>query len=140
MRKIKFQLDEGAFVPEKAHKEDAGFDIKSPNTYVVPLKSSVVINTGVHVELPKNTVGMIKSRSGLNVRYGIQAEGVIDVGYTGSLIIKLYNSSKENYVVSAGDKIAQLVIIKLKPCYGTKIVKSIKSGKRGNNGFGSTGK
>lgn len=136
---LRIKLDEYAFPPVREHPTDAGLDIKTPVDFIIWQGSSVTIDTGVHIELPKNTVGFIKSKSGLNVKCGIQSEGVIDEGYTGSIVVKLYNNSEEYRRFERGDKIAQLVILNcryLKP----KIVKEIKGGERGNEGFGSTGR
>lgn len=87
----------------------------------------------------KNTVGFLKSKSGLNVKYGITSEGVIDVGYTGSIMVKLYNHSDKPYRVRKGDKISQLVIL---PCLlpELEVVDSLEETERGTGGFGSTGR
>ena len=90
---MKIKLDAGAFMPLRAHETDAGLDLRSPFDCVVPARGSAVIDTGVHVQLPLGTAGMLKSKSGLNVKHGITSEGVIDVGYTGSIVAKLYNHS-----------------------------------------------
>ena len=137
--KMRIMLDAGAYAPERAHKTDAGLDIKSPKDTVVPAHGSRLIGTGVHIELPENTVGMLKSKSGLNVKHGIVSEGVIDEGYNGEIITKLYNHSEVDYKINAGDKITQLVVI---PCLYVEpeIVESIASGERGSAGFGSTGR
>ena len=118
---------------------DAGLDLYAMETVWVLAKESVVLDTGVHVELPHNTVGMVKSKSGLNVKHGIVSEGVIDEGYTGSIHVKLYNHSGYDYKVNKGDKISQLVIMPiLKP--DLELVDELWEGERGNNGFGSSGK
>jgi len=89
--------------------------------------------------LPRNTVGMVKSKSGLNVKHGILSEGVIDVGYTGSIRVKLYNHGDKGYQVNKGDKISQLVILPiLTP--DLELVDELDETERGNNGFGSTGR
>ena len=77
---MKIKLSKEAFMPVRAHKTDAGLDLFSPIDVCVPARKSVCISTGVHIELPQNTVGMVKSKSGLNVKHGITSEGVIDVG------------------------------------------------------------
>ena len=77
--------------------------------------------------------------SGLNVKHGLQSEGVVDEGYTGSIAVKLYNHSGYDYKVSKGDKISQLVILPIiKP--DLELVDSLEDTDRGNNGFGSSGK
>lgn len=137
---MKVKLDEGAKMPTKAHETDAGFDIYSKEKQIVPAKESAIFDTGVHIELPPNTVGMLKSKSGLNVKHGIVSDGVIDVGYTGSIKVKLYNHSGYDYTVEAGDKISQLVILPLADVGLLELVDCLGETDRGDNGFGSSGK
>ena len=80
---MKIKLDPGAFMPEYAHEQDAGMDLHSPVDAAVLPHDSAVIDTGVHVEIPKGAVGMLKSKSGLNVNHDLTSEGVIDEGFTG---------------------------------------------------------
>lgn len=136
---MKIKLDEGAKMPTRAHNTDAGLDIYARETQIVPAKESAKFDTGVHIELPVGTVGMLKSKSGLNVKHGLTSEGVIDVGYTGSIVVKLYNNSGHDYRVEKGDKISQLVIMPiLTP--ELELVESLEATDRGDNGFGSSGK
>lgn len=136
---MKVKLERWAHMPERAHATDAGADLKAPHDVTVMPNNSVVIDTGVHVELPPNTVGMLKSKSGLNVKHGITSEGVIDVGYTGSIAVKLYNHSDKPYEVKAGDKISQLVVMPiLLPSF--ELVEELEATERGNGGFGSSGR
>jgi dUTP pyrophosphatase len=85
---------------------------------------------------------MLKSKSGLNVKHGIVSEGVIDVGYTGSIRAKLYNHSDKDYVVHKGDKITQLVIMPYvaPDLDGIEVVDELDATDRGDNGFGSSGR
>lgn len=136
---MKIKLDEGAKMPTRAHSTDAGLDIYSRENQIVPAQESAIFDTGVHIELPVGTVGMLKSKSGLNVKHGIVSEGVIDVGYTGSIVVKLYNHSGFDYKVKAGDKISQLVILPiLTP--SLDLVDTLDDTERGDNGFGSSGR
>lgn len=132
-------LDEGAKLPTRAHRYDAGLDVYSRETKVVPARGSAVFDTGVHVAIPNGYVGFLKSKSGLNVKHNITSEGVIDAGYTGSIMVKLYNHGDKDYTVTAGDKITQLVVIRvdLDDCYAVDILEETE---RGDGGFGSTGK
>ena len=66
---MKIKLDNGAFMPNRAHEDDAGLDIYARESQIVPARGSAIFDTGVHIELPKGTVGMIKSKSGLNVKH-----------------------------------------------------------------------
>ena len=136
---MKIVIDKGAFAPERAHGTDAGLDLKTPFGFSLSPGNSIVIDTGVHVELPPGTVGMLKSKSGLNVKKGILSEGVIDVGYTGSIRAKLYNHGKETVHFEEGDKITQLVILPV-IIPELEIVDSLEETERGANGFGSTGR
>lgn len=136
---MRIVLDNGTFAPERAHDTDAGLDLRTPIDVTIPPRGSAVINTGVHIELPPNTAGMLKSKSGLNVKCGITSEGVIDVGYTGAIVVKLYNHSDEIMTFKRGDKITQFVIVPvLTPAI--EIVDSLNETERGDNGFGSSGK
>ena len=136
---MKIKLDENAIMPTRAYPTDAGLDLYSRETQIVPARGSAKFDTGVHVELPAGTTGFIKSKSGLNVKHGITSEGVVDVGYSGSIVVKLFNHSGYDYRVNKGDKISQLVILPiLSP--NLELVDSLEEHGRGNNGFGSSGK
>lgn len=136
---LKVSLDPGAREPARAHPEDAGLDLFSPEAVKVPARGSAVIDTGVHVEIQNGYAGMIKSKSGLNIKHGIISDGVVDAGYTGSIRVKLYNLSDEDYMVELGDKISQLVIVPV-VTPSVDIVGEIGGSERGNGGFGSTGR
>ena len=150
---MRITLDEGAYMPTRAHEDDGGLDLYARETQIVPAKESATFDTGVHIELNEweltdslgetiarfKTVGYIKSKSGLNIKHGITSEGVIDMGYTGSIEVKLYNHSGRDYTVKKGDKITQLVI---HPIFSPELelVDSLEETERGSNGFGSSGR
>lgn len=138
---INVQLDEGAYMPEKAHEEDAGFDLRTPKKVILSgYNGTAIIDTGVHIEIPKGYVGFLKSKSGLNVKCGIVGEGVIDSGYEGSIVAKLTNHSYELHIFEKGDKIIQLVLLPIPEVELIQVDSISKGSDRGNNGFGSTGK
>lgn len=139
MKIINIMLDDGAYLPVRAHAADAGMDLFSPVRQWVFAGGEAVIDTGVHVEIPEGYVGLLKSKSGLNVKHGLVGEGVIDAGYTGSIVCKLFNQSKTNYLIRQGDKIIQLVILPI-VTPDVRIVEKFSDTERGNKGFGSTGK
>ena len=125
--KVKVVLDDGAYMPERAHELDAGYDLRTPEDVTIYGGLNATIDTGVHVQIPGGYVGFLKSKSGLNVKDSITGEGVIDAGYTGSIKVKLYNngnSTKRFYK------------------YTPEIerVDSLEKTDRGANGFGSTGR
>ncbi len=139
---INYRLEDGAYMPLHGHKADAGFDLRLPDyigTATVLPKHSVTINTGVHLEIPNGYVGFIKSKSGLNVNFGIQAEGVVDSEYTGTVVVKLYNHGDTPVVFNAGDKITQVVFLPI-PEVELVEVEAFAETERGDSGFGSTGK
>lgn len=136
---MKIMLDKDAKMPTRAHPTDAGLDLYAIEDKTILPNSSAVFDTGVHVELPKGTMGLIASKSGLNIKWGLTSEGIIDEGYTGSIKVKLYNHSRYGYEVKKGDKISQLVILPiLTP--ELELVDSLEDTERGNNGFGSSGR
>ena len=136
---MKITLDPGAYMPTRAHATDAGLDLYARTAAVIPAGGSAVFDTGVHVALPIDTVGMLKSKSGLNVKHSILCEGVIDVGYTGPIVAKLYNHGTEDVPIEPGMKIVQLVIL---PILTPELeqVDELEDTERGEGGFGSTGK
>ena len=151
---MKVMLDEGAKV-SRAHEFDAGLDLHTPKNatipgskYTAPLYTpgygtmyvgQKTIDTGVHVAIPEGYVGLIKSKSGLMVNNVLLTDGTIDSGYTGSIKVKLFNTSPKDYKFKAGDKIAQLVIV---PCLlpELELVDHLEETDRGDGGFGSTGR
>lgn len=136
---LRVRLDAGAYLPQRAHDTDAGLDLRTPVDACVRAGGSTVIDTGVHIQLPPGTVGMLKSKSGLNVKDGIVSEGVIDEGYTGTILVKLYNHGTEAKQFSRGDKITQLVVLPVL-YVNLELTEEIQGGDRGDGGFGSTGR
>lgn len=137
--RVKLDAEKGAMLPIRAHSTDAGADILTPRGFTLAARSSAVIRTGVHVELPPRTAGMLKSKSGLNIFHDIIGEGVIDEGFDGEIVVKLYNLGDKPYRFERGDKIIQLVVL---PVWYLPIeqVDSINGGERGGAGYGSTGR
>ena len=124
---------------EKAHNTDAGYDMFAEQDYVINPRSSALISTGVRIHFPENLVAFVKSRSGLSVKHKLEVgAGVIDSGYTGEIMVHLYNHGNNVYQVNKGDKIAQLVFLALGDIQLTKVDKVTETS-RGSNGFGSTG-
>lgn len=136
---VDFMLDAGAYAPAKAHNDDAGIDLRTPIDFSIGGCGMAKIDTGIHVAIPQGFVGMIKSKSGLNVNKNLTCDGVIDAGYTGSIVVKMYNHGIERVFFDAGDKITQLVILPI-PEVELHEVQAFADTERGNNGFGSTGK
>ena len=136
---VRVMLDEGAYLPERAHKTDAGADIRTPKGFVIPPFGWKVIHTGVHIETPSGHATILVSKSGLNVKRGITSSGLIDEGYDGEVIVKLYNHTPFLRRFRRGDKITQMVIMEVMYARFSQVDR-IGSGDRGSSGFGSTGR
>lgn len=106
----------------------------------IPAHGSRAFDTGVHVELPHGTAGLLVSKSGLNVSHKITSTGLIDEGYQGPIIARLYNDSDVPYWVEKGDKITQLVVIPVRYESVELIEGFDATTERGSNGYGSTGR
>lgn len=147
---MKIKLDDGAKV-SRAHEDDAGLDLYAREDKVVPAHGSAAFDTGVHIQLEPlhlfawnglqtlKTAAILKSKSGLSVKHNIISGGTVDMGYTGSIVVKLYNLGDTDYTVQAGDKISQLVIVPvLTPAL--EVVDELEETERADGGFGSTGR
>lgn len=136
---MKIKVDFGGYEPSRAHATDAGMDLRTPVAVTVPAHGSVVVDTKTHVELPHGCAGLLVSKSGLNVMHGITSTGLIDEGYTGTILVRLYDHSGEDYTFHEGDKVTQLVVFPVS-YDGVEVMDSISGGERGDGGFGSTGR
>lgn len=120
---------------------DAGYDLYSMGEYTVAPQGRVLVDTGLHVEIPHNYVGLVKDRSSVASAGLHTMAGVIDSSYRGEVKILLLNVGQEAYTISVGQKIAQMVVI---PVYveAVEILDSLEAltdTERGAGGFGSTG-
>lgn len=136
---MKVMLDPGAYMPVRAHENDAGLDLFAMEGKIIPPCGSAKFDTGVHVEIPKGYVGMITSKSGLMAKNGITSRGTIDSGYVGSIQAVLFNHSHKCIQIERGQKITQLVIMPI-ITPELEVVDSLEETERGEGGFGSTGK
>lgn len=136
---MRIMLETGAYKPTREHETDAGLDIRAMYDGIVRAGQSALFHTGVHVELPEKTAGLFVSKSGLMVKHDITATGLVDEGYCGEIMVKLFNHGQRDYWIRAGDKLAQIVVMPVlyEP---VEIVDSINGGDRGENGFGSSGR
>lgn len=134
-------LSECGFELEYAHDGDAGMDLRSAKDTVILPGGRETIGTGIHIELPKGTVGYVMPRSGLAKKYGItvlNAPGVVDEGYRGEIMATIYNAGFAPFEIRKGDRIAQLVIAPYANVF-PELVDELGETERGENGFGSTG-
>lgn len=134
------RTNENAKLPTKNNESDTGFDVYSVESVTIPARGSAVVDVGL--EFAYITPGYwvkVEGRSGMGFKHGIMPHpGIIDNGYRGDAGIKLYNLTDNDYLVNAGDRIAQFVVYK-----NFNVV--VKEGEkvesdRGAKGFGSSGK
>lgn len=130
--------------PIYAHKGDSGFDLRANLENEITLKSfeRILIPTGLYFETPSGYDIEIKSRSGLAVKNGITVlTGTIDQNYRGEIKVLLFNSSKEDFIINNGDRIAQALIRPILCDESVKFNKvfELNNSNRMNSGFGSTG-
>ncbi|MFL2648165.1 MAG: dUTP diphosphatase [Candidatus Actinomarina sp.] len=134
-------LNNDAKIPQKQHDSDIGYDIYSVKNYNITPKKVTKVKTGVSIELPEKYGGFILPRSGLASNHSItsiNSPGLVDPGYTGELVIPLFNHSDENYKLDKGERFAQLVIINVENITFNTVTQ-LKKTERSNKGFGSTG-
>jgi dUTP pyrophosphatase len=136
-------LADGAILPARAHDGDAGLDLHAAEDATLAPGERASVGTGVAVEIPAGHAGLVLPRSGLAARHGIalvNAPGLIDSGYRGEIRVLLLNTDRdEAFEISAGDRIAQLVIT---PIAGATPEEASELGEstRGEGGFGSSGR
>ncbi len=127
-----------AKLPQRAHPTDSGADLFALERTVLPARAITKVHTGIAVELPENTSGIIWGKSSVESK-GIKAmAGLVDAPYRGELIVCMYNLNEQDFVFEAGQKVAQLVVLPtLYPAF--EEVSELTDTTRGDGGFGSTG-
>ncbi len=136
------RLNDNARIPEYASAGAAGADLyNAGGDVVIASGESAGIPTGIAIEIPEGYVGLVYARSGLACKEGLAPAnkvGVIDSDYRGEIKVFLFNHSGAARTVTAGERIAQLVIAPFLHCEFTE--GEMSETKRGEGGFGSTGK
>ena len=116
-----------------------GYDISVACSYVIPSKGKGVVQTGLAASLPSGIYARIAPRSGLAVKKFINVGAwVIDSDYWGEIGVVLFNHSAVDFPIQVGDKIAQLILEKIKTPAVQKVI-ALRVTDRGSGGFGSTG-
>lgn len=136
------RLHADAILPTRAHENDAGLDLYAAVQVGIPVLGRNLVSTGIAVAIPPGHVGYITPRSGLAHSHGItvlNSPGTIDAGYTGEIKVNLVNHGQAPYVITPGQRVAQLVI---HPIITPPVVEvtELTGTARGANGHGSTGK
>ena len=132
------KLNPAAKLPLRAHATDSGADLFALTRTVLPPHAVTHVHTGVCVELPEQTSGIIWGKSSVESK-GIKAmAGLVDAPYRGELIVCMYNLNDTEFVFEAGQKVAQLVVLPtIYPSF--EEAAELSDTTRGSGGFGSTG-
>jgi dUTP pyrophosphatase len=145
MNKIQVKIisDDDDFIPSYATEDSAGADLKAKIENKIDLlpSASILVPTGIFLEIPKGYEVQIRPRSGLALKYGItilNAPGTVDADYRGEIKVILINHSKKTFVIRPKMRIGQIILV---PIYQAEFVKSEKLSlsTRGEGGFGHTG-
>ena len=133
------KLDPRAKLPLRAHPTDSGADLFALERTVLAPRRITHVHTGIAVELPETTSGIIWGKSSVESK-GIKAmAGLVDAPYRGELIVCMYNLNDTEFVFEAGQKVAQLVVLPtLYPAF--EEAATLSDTTRADGGFGSTGK
>lgn len=137
------RLRDDAVVPVRAYPGDAGLDLAACERHVLGPGERALVGTGIAVAIPDGHAGLVTPRSGLAAEHGItivNTPGVVDSGYRGELRVILHNTDRQaSFVVEPGMRIAQLLVVAV-PEAGLHEVEELPASKRGEGGFGSSGK
>ena len=137
------RLSDSARPPARAHEGDAGLDLHAAEDARLGPGERADVGTGIAIAIPDGHAGLVLPRSGLAARHGIalvNAPGLIDAGYRGELRVLLLNTDRRHHFdVAAGDRIAQLVLIRVEQAELEEVPELDETG-RGKGGFGSSGR
>lgn len=135
---------EGLQLPSYQTPLSAGMDLRAAiaEDLVLLPNQPTLVPTGLSMAIPRGYEGQVRPRSGLALRNGISipnSPGTIDADYRGELKVILINLTSQNFIVTRGMRIAQLVIAPVVQAR-LEVVSSLNETQRGSGGFGSTGK
>lgn len=139
---VTYTLDEGAKRPFKKHDGDAGWDLFVSESCDIPPDDTVSVHTGIHIDMPPFLYARITGRSSSLRKHRLLVnEGIIDNGYTGELFVCVHNLGKETFHVEKGMRLAQVLFHVIEDVRWAEVEEiKAKPGKRGDAGFGSTGR
>ena len=129
-------------LPSYATRGSAGLDLRSAESLTLKPGARALVATGMAIALPENTEAQVRPRSGLAVKHGItvlNAPGTIDSDYRGEIKVPLINLGTDDFVITRGDRIAQMVVAPVVQVMMTEVA-SLDETDRGPGGFGSSGK
>ena len=127
-------------IPQQHSYGAAGLDLSSVERVEIPSMEWRPVDVGISLEIPQDYAGFILPRSGLCLKKGLtvlNAPGLIDSDYRGPIKVLLHNIGNTDRIVSAGDRIAQLVVMKAE-LVKFSLVGALSATERDSGGFGST--
>lgn len=130
-------------LPAYATTQSAGMDLRANIDSPITLKPMErrLIPTGLYIALPKGYEAQVRPRSGLALKHGVtvlNTPGTIDADYRGELMVLLINFSAEDFIINAGERIAQMVIARHEQAAFVE-VDILDETERGAGGYGHTG-
>jgi dUTP pyrophosphatase len=136
------KLDLDSFIPTKAHKDDAGWDLYSNQNLIIYPGDKAVVKTGIALAIPRGYYGRIAPRSGLAVKSAIDVlAGVVDAGYRNEIGVVIINLHLDKqFPISKGDRIAQIIFERVDDFELEEVKEFFNGTHRGMGGFGSSGK
>ena len=127
-------------MPKQAHKTDAGFDLSSTTRVDIPPGCSMLVGTGLRMEIPIGYCGQINPRSGLASKHQVVVGArIIDSAYRGELMINLFNNGHEVFEVVEGMRVAQILFLPVLTQVEEVTIDELTETNRGSGGFGSSG-
>ena len=136
------RLHKDAIIPKNAYLGDAGYDLCATESITLKPFERALIPTGLAIEIPLGFAGFVVPRSGLAIKQGlsiVNAPGLIDSNYRGELkVIAINLDPQEPITINVGDRIAQLVIMKVESLHFQEVAE-LQESDRGAGGFGSSG-
>lgn len=132
----------GAVIPQYAHPTDGGMDLTCPHDITIPAGATSIVPTGLKVAIPEGWMLLIFPRSGLSAKTGLRvanSPGLIDAGYRDEIGVILHNTASMAVEISAGARIAQLVLVQRTAILFTQVDAVTDIGEDRGGGFGHTG-
>lgn len=149
--KIKVVNNDEKLMLQQAHENDAGYDVRARvvvfgdneyENFSLPSGKCCLVKTGLFIELKEGWEVQVRSRSGIALKnqvFVLNSPGTIDAQYRGECGVILYNNGIKDFVINKYDKIAQFCFREV-PSVSFELVDEINETKRGEDGYGSTGK
>ncbi|MBR0221197.1 MAG: dUTP diphosphatase [Synergistaceae bacterium] len=128
-------------LPEYATQGSSGVDLRASEDYIIKSGERALVATGIRLAIPAGYEVQVRPRSGLALKHGIiipNSPGTIDSDYRGEVKVILMNLGREDFIIKAGDRIAQMVLAPVAKISWEERAE-LEETARGSGGFGSTG-